>query len=86
MGIADDGKQSKGERVRFDHRHAVRIIGIDGTWRRSCILLDASASGAKLEVEGSFVPLKAREFFLALSSTGSAKGKTSSEKPLVGSQ
>lgn len=33
---------------------------------------DASASGAKLEVNGSTDPLKAQEFFLVLSSTGLA--------------
>lgn len=66
------GRQSKGEPSRFDHRHAVSIIGIDGTWRRSCILLDASAGGAKLEVEGSIAPLTAQEFFLVLSASGLA--------------
>ncbi|WP_177248761.1 hypothetical protein [Bradyrhizobium sp. Ghvi] len=45
------------------------IMGVDGTWRRSCILIDASASGAKLEVVGSTDPLKAQEFFLVLSSS-----------------
>lgn len=62
----------KAHRVRFDHKHIVSIMGVDGTWRRSCVLIDASASGAKLEVEGSTDPLKAQEFFLVLSSTGLA--------------
>jgi len=47
-------------------------MGVDGTWRRSCVLLDVSASGAKLEVEGSPDVLQVREFFLLLSSTGLA--------------
>jgi hypothetical protein len=47
-------------------------MGVDGTWRRSWSLLDASQSGAKLEVEGSADVLRAREFFLLLSSTGLA--------------
>lgn len=47
-------------------------MGVDGTWRRSCTLVDASATGAKLEVDGSIDPLKAQEFFLVLSSTGLA--------------
>lgn len=59
----------KARRVRFEHEHIVGIMGVDGTWRRSCILIDASASGAMLEVEGSTDPLKAQEFFLVLSST-----------------
>jgi hypothetical protein len=47
-------------------------MGVDGTWRRSCFLLDVSDSGAKIEVEGSIEVLKAREFFLVLSSRGLA--------------
>lgn len=62
----------KAHRVRFEHKHIVSIMGVDGTWRRSCILVDASASGAKLGVAGSTDPLKAQEFFLVLSSTGLA--------------
>ncbi|MCK1294952.1 MULTISPECIES: PilZ domain-containing protein [unclassified Bradyrhizobium] len=50
----------------------VNIVGVDGIWRRSCILLDASESGGKLEVAGSIDALKAQEFFLVLSSTGLA--------------
>jgi hypothetical protein len=47
-------------------------MGVDGTWRRNCFLLDASASGAKLEIEGSVEVLQSKEFFLVLSSTGLA--------------
>ena len=47
-------------------------MGVDGTWRRSCFLLDASATGAKLEIEGSADVLQSKEFFLVLSSTGLA--------------
>jgi hypothetical protein len=47
-------------------------MGVDGTWRRSCTLLDVSNTGAKLEVEGPVNVLQAREFFLLLSSTGLA--------------
>jgi hypothetical protein len=71
-GLQMIGNNRKANRVRFEHKHTVSIMGVDGTWRRSCILLDASASGAKLEVEGSTDPLKAQEFFLVLSSTGLA--------------
>jgi hypothetical protein len=66
------GNNRKANRVRFEHEHTVSIMGVDGTWRRSCILLDVSGSGAELEVEGSTDPLKAQEFFLVLSSTGLA--------------
>ena len=52
--------------------HPVNLMGVDGTWRRSCVMLDVSQSGAKLEIEGSPDVLRAREFFLLLSSTGLA--------------
>lgn len=62
----------KANRVRLEHKHPVNLMGSDGTWSRRCILLDVSATGAKLEVEGSVEVLRAREFFLVLSSTGLA--------------
>ena len=62
----------KSERVHFEHRHPANLMGVDGTWRRSCVLLDASATGARLEVDGSLEVLMAHEFFLILSSTGLA--------------
>src|ERR1700754_2806845 len=66
------GESRKAARVQFDQVHPVNLMGVDGTWRRSCVLLDVSQSGAKLEVEGSPDVLRAREFFLLLSSTGLA--------------
>ena len=66
------GNNRKAGRVQFEHKHGVNIMGVDGTWQRSCLLLDVSSSGAKLEVEGSIEPLKAQEYFLVLSSTGLA--------------
>jgi len=66
------GENRRASRVRFDHRHPVNLMGVDGTWRRSCYLLDASATGAKLEIEGSAEILQSKEFFLVLSSTGLA--------------
>jgi hypothetical protein len=62
----------KADRVRLEHRYPVNLMGVDGTWRRSCVLLDVSATGARLEVDGSLEVLKAQEFFLILSSTGLA--------------
>src|SRR3974390_2733530 len=66
------GENRRMNRVRLAHRHPVNLMGVDGTWRRSCFLLDVSATGAKIEVEGSIEVLQAREFFLLLSSTGLA--------------
>lgn len=62
----------KSDRVTFVRGHIVHIMGIDGTWRRKCSLLDVSATGARLTVDGSIEGLKLTEFFLLLSSTGLA--------------
>ena len=64
--------QRKADRIHFQHIHSVNLMAVDGTWRRGCILKDVSATGARLEVEGSTDVLTAREFFLVLSSTGVA--------------
>ena len=40
-----DGR--KALRVRMDHKQAVKLMGSDGTWRRSCVLLDVSQSKPK---------------------------------------
>jgi hypothetical protein len=62
----------KSERVQFENRYPVNLMGVDGTWRRSSVLMDISATGARLDVEGSLDVLKAEEFLLILSSTGMA--------------
>ncbi len=46
------------------------MMGIDGTWRRDCLMIDVSQSGARLCVDGSPHGLDHQEFFLLLSSTG----------------
>jgi len=61
----------KADRVRLENKYPVNLMGVDGTWRRSCFLVDVSATGARLKV-GSLEVLKAQEFFLILSSTGLA--------------
>ena len=60
------------ERVDFERGIPVHIMGIDGTWRRNCLMVDVSQTGARLLVEGSIEGLDLREFFLLLSSTGLA--------------
>ena len=64
--------QRKAERVAFANPIVVHIMGIDGTWRRTCKMLDVSSTGARLLVEGSVEGLQLKEFFLLLSSTGLA--------------
>jgi hypothetical protein len=60
------------ERVTFEHGIGAHMMGIDGTWRRACMMEDISESGAKLTVDGSIEGLHLKEFFLLLSSTGLA--------------
>ncbi|MES2599872.1 MAG: PilZ domain-containing protein [Pseudomonadota bacterium] len=61
-----------GDRVVFERGFAAHLMGIDGTWRRNCLVEDISETGAKLTVEGSVEGLNLKEFFLLLSSTGLA--------------
>jgi hypothetical protein len=60
------------DRVTFGRGYDVCIMGIDGTWRRDCLLNAISESDAVLTVEGSIQGLNLKEFFLLLSSTGLA--------------
>lgn len=62
----------KSQRIDFERGIDVQIMGIDGTWRRSCRMLDVSEGGALLHVQGSVGDLDLKEFFLLLSSTGLA--------------
>lgn len=62
----------KKPRVYFEHAMRAQIVGIDGTWRRECELLDVSDSGTLLRIGGPTAGLDLREFFLLLSSTGLA--------------
>src|ERR1700720_3202021 len=62
----------KSGRVDFERGIHVYIMGIDGTWRRDCTMIDVSQTGARLLIEGSIEGLDLKEFFLLLSSTGLA--------------
>lgn len=62
----------KSERVSFERGIDVFMMGIDGTWRRSCVMFGDSQTGARLHVEDSVEGLDLKEFFLLLSSTGLA--------------
>ena len=59
-------------RVNFERGVTVRILAIDGTWQRECEMLDVSETGALLRVLGSLAGLDLKEFFLVLSSRGTA--------------
>jgi hypothetical protein len=60
------------DRVTFSRGYGVCIMGIDGTWRRDCMLNAISDTDAILTVDGSIQGLNLKEFFLLLSSTGLA--------------
>ena len=60
----------KSGRVDFERGIPVSMMGIDGTWRRDCTMIDVSQTGARLLIEGSLEGLDLKEFFLLLSSTG----------------
>ena len=62
----------KSDRVQFQRKFPANLMGVDGTWTRVCHLLDVSSTGARLEIEGTTEVLRAKEFFLLLSSTGLA--------------
>ena len=66
------GETKATERVTFSRGYDVRIMAIDGTWRRSCVLNAISDNDAELTVEGSIQGINLKEFFLLLSSTGLA--------------
>jgi hypothetical protein len=68
--MSDEAKTP--ERVTFSRGYGVCIMGIDGTWRRDCLLNAISDNDAVLTVEGSIQGLNLKEFFLLLSSTGLA--------------
>ena len=65
-------ERQRGDRVVFERGFPAHLMGIDGTWRRNCLVEDISETGAKLTVEGSVEGLNLKEFFLLLSSTGLA--------------
>jgi hypothetical protein len=63
-------ERRKDTRVVFGKAIEVAIMGIDGTWRRDCFMLDVSGTGARLRIQDSIEGLTLKEFFLLLSSTG----------------
>lgn len=66
-----ESEKRKKHRVTFSHSIPVRIVAIDGTWNRECLMLDVSDEGARLSIVQSVEGLRLQEFFLVLSTTGS---------------
>jgi len=63
-------EQRKANRVTLEQGLNAKMISIDGTWARDCVVKDASATGASIMVKGALEGLSLREFFLSLSSSG----------------
>jgi PilZ domain len=70
--MSSGAEKRKTGRVEFSRGIPVRIVAIDGTWSRDCLMLDVAAGGAKLTVKESVTGLNLKEFFLVLSTTGAA--------------
>jgi hypothetical protein len=69
--MASEERQRE-NRVTFARGFDVWIMAIDGTWRRECVMKDASEVGAQLITKNSIRGLNLKEFFLLLSTTGLA--------------
>ena len=41
------GERRKGDRVTFERGFAAHMMGIDGTWRRDCVMEDVSETGGE---------------------------------------
>lgn len=65
-------ERRKGERVTFERGIPAQMMGIDGTWRRDCIVENIGEGGARLLLGETITGLQLTEFFLVLSSTGLA--------------
>jgi hypothetical protein len=61
----------KSERVDFDRGVPVYRMGIDGTWRRNCMMIDVSQTGARLLIEGSLEGIRPQGILLASVVNGS---------------
>ncbi len=51
-------------RVQFERPLRAQLMAIDGTWRRDCLVVDVSETGARIELTGPAAELI--EFFLML--------------------
>jgi hypothetical protein len=61
----------KSQRVAFSNGIDATVISIDGTLKRTCIVVDISHSGAKIELGDENSRFDMAEFFLLMSTRGS---------------
>ena len=59
-------------RFVFQESVPARLFGIDGAWCRDCRILDISDAGARIRIEWSAHGVQMQEFFLVLSTRGTA--------------
>jgi len=60
----------KSQRVAFSKALDATVISIDGTFKRSCTVMDISDSGAKIELGDDVGTFDLAEFFLLMSTRG----------------
>jgi hypothetical protein len=60
--------QKAGSLVKFEQPRHARVMAIDGTWSRECLLLGVSETTAQIKLIGPVAGLT--EFFLVLASFG----------------
>jgi hypothetical protein len=63
-----DELREKETPVKFERPLDARVMAIDGTWCRECLLIDVSETGAQIKLTGPGADMT--EFFLLLSSFG----------------
>jgi hypothetical protein len=61
-------RRKSAPRVRFERPLESSLMAIDGTWRRECLLIDVSETGASIRLTSAAAELK--EFFLMLTTFG----------------
>jgi hypothetical protein len=65
--------QRRSQRTTFSQEQAVRITAPDASWQLPCIMLDISATGAKLLMKAPFDHVDLKEFVLLLTANGLAR-------------
>lgn len=64
-------------RVAFRHAFTSRIFASDGTCSTACLVLDISATGAKVSVSGALDPrIESKNCFLVLTPTGTVRRRS----------
>jgi PilZ domain len=66
--VAINERRLGAPRVQFERPLRAQLMAIDGTWRRDCLVVDISETGARIELTGPAAELI--EFFLMLSTFG----------------